>query len=729
MFGKGLPDGAFKKHVLKATDSYLGRFYSAFKEGKFNEAAFNKTKAELRARFKDYTDEFAENVLREYQAEILANRSMFSVKTRTGGSEQAIESKTLHRRLATEDEVEAQMAIVAGLEHDPYSKVYQAEKAKLDWMKEHTLTDGWREWLGEYKNPNERMMMSFMKIIPSATSAKIISLFDRPDITTPEGLRYSYTSKELVALQNDLKHRISQGSTPELLRQQEVLNSYMPLGKNSAYGSLSGKSVHRFVRDELSTYDNGFKWMDQPILRGIASFNNMVKVSRTALNPLTMIRNYFQLPVFSVISQAKMSDIGEAWNVLKNNSDPQLKSILHRYHIVGADFATQELSKGPGTYFSGYYDSDVATRAARSGLEGMMKAYQVPDTLHRAATFISARRRFADKLIEANPSIALKDALNDVEVIAKATNFTERYTMNYSAVPRIVKAARQLPFVSLFVSYTAEITKILYNLTQDIIKPNADHASRGHAIAVLGAMTAVPAMLTIAAEEALSEKDRKDWKSIEKLSPEYLRTRFRIPTGRDADGRFRYIDVTNMLPADSYSQMIKAVLKGDIEGAIAANPIASLQDTPLLNIASEQVTGKNRMTGQSIEGFTARSNAVLKEILPPIVPPGYEGQRLLRAFSPTEGGGMGLTNLKTGVQTKPSDIVANYLTSMRFGNVMLEPVKKQAIASAKEKIATMQMSARRVLNTDAPQEEKLLAAQHLQDVTKEILTQLASQLQ
>jgi hypothetical protein len=175
--------------------------------------------------------------------------------------------------------------------------------------------------------------------------------------------------------------------------------------------------------------------------------------------------------------------------------------------------------------------------------------------------------------------------------------------------------------------------------------------------------------------------------------------------------------------------MIKAALKGDLEAAMSANPIMSLQDTPLLNIASEQVTGRNRMNGQLLDGVAARSAAVLKEILPPIIPPGFEGQRLQRAFSPTEGGGMGLTNLRTGVQTKPSDVVMNYITSMRFGNVMLEPVKKQAIAAAKEKIATMQMSARRVLNTDAPQEEKLLAAQHLQDVTAEILKELAVQLQ
>src|SRR6185295_2816192 len=210
-----------------------------------------------------------------------------------------------------------------------------------------------------------------------------------------------------------------------------------------------------------------------------------------------------------------------------------------RNHIIGADFVTNELGKGPGTYFSGYFDSDVATRAGKTGLEAMMKAYQVPDTLHRAGTFISAITKIAD-----DAGLSVNEALRNSDLVDRATHYTERYTMNYSSVLRIVRAARQLPFISLFISYTSEITKVLKNLTMDVIHNSPEGMGRFRAAAVLGSMVAIPAMLTAAAKGALSPADRIAWEKIEQQSPDYLRGRFRIPTERQKDGSFKYIDMT-----------------------------------------------------------------------------------------------------------------------------------------------------------------------------------------
>jgi hypothetical protein len=299
--------------------------------------------------------------------------------------------------------------------------------------------------------------------------------------------------------------------------------------------------------------------------------------------------------------------------------------------------------------------------------------------------------------------------------------------MNYDTVPRIVKLGRQLPFVSLFISYTAEITRIMKNLAQDAINPAADSAGRMHAIGVLSGMAAIPALMTNAFEASLSERDKEDWDKVKRLSPHYSRSRFQIPYKRDEQGRFHYFDITNLIPIDSYAQMVKAASSGDFEAAAAANPIASLQNTPLLNIAVEQITGEDLHTAKPVRGFN-RVTEVMKEVLPPIIPPGYEGERLQRAFSRNAEGTLGTENMKTGVQVKPSDIIANYLTGMRFANVTLSNTQNRYIAQTKRKIAEHQAILRDVMRTNARPEVKAQAQENYNRSVTEIVARMHEKL-
>lgn len=726
MFASGMRKSQFRDHLIETSDKYLGRFYSAYKEGKFNMEAFGKAKQDFMARYPEYSDFTADSIMREYMREVQANRSVFRI--RRGNSGQKIDSSTTYRRLATEEEIEAQAVLVGGLEHNPFTPEYQKEKAKLDWMMEHKVTDNWREWLGEYKNPVERMVYTFQKVYPSAISAKIFDLLDNR--INSNGLKFAYTSKELVTLRQMLEHGTQSVTDPtELARLQNQireLDAYGAVPEGSAYGKLSGKWVDRWTRDELNTYSTPFKWMEQPILRSIAEFNNLIKVGRTAFNPLTTIRNYLQMPAFALIARTTAGDVAEAYRQIHKVKGDDYRLMLQR-HIIGADYVASELSNGPSAIFSGYMDSDIAVKAAKYGADKILKFYQQPDQLVRAGAFISARKRFAQRAMESGEFASLQDAMHSPKVIDDAVNFTERYTMNYGTVPNIIKVGRQLPFVNLFISYTAEITRILKNLTEDAISPGPNSAGRMHAITALGAMAAIPAVMTAWAKSNLSDKDRADWEKLEKLSPDYNRARFRIPTGRDEQGRFKYFDITNMLPADNYSQMIKALSNGDFQAAAAANPILSLQNTPLLNMAAEQIAGEDLRTSQKIEGL-GRVREVLKETLPPWVPPGFEGQRLVKAFSPNDQGGRGLTNIKSGAQYSPSDIVANYMTGMRFGTADLATVQRAAISEAKQEIAIQQQLMRDTTNLNVPPEQRAKAQAIYNEAVTQIMLRLHSKM-
>ena len=253
-------------------------------------------------------------------------------------------------------------------------------------------------------------------------------------------------------------------------------------------------------------------------------------------------------------------------------------------------------------------------------------------------------------------------------------------------------------------------------------------ADRMHAITVLAGMAAIPPMLTAAFESNLSPKDREDWKKLRQLQPDYARTRFQLPTYRDKEGRFHYIDMTNMIPADNYTQMAKAAVAGDTAAFTAANPFVSLQDTPLLNIATEQISGEDLRSGRKISGLLERSKEVLKEILPPIVPPGYEGTRLANAFSESKDGDRGLTNIRTGVVTRPSDIVANYLTGMRFATVQLSTLQRQARSAATQQVAHEQQLLRDVTSMNRPAAEIAKAQARYNEAVTQIMLSLNEKL-
>lgn len=716
MVASGLKEGAFKRVVQDSVGSYLGKFYRAYTKGEFNMVAFDKAKADLQKAFPEYSNDVSDAIMYQHMREVQADHKVFG---RVSGAGQQMDPNLWKRRLATESEIEAQQAIVASL--TPKDAEFQVAKEKLSWMQSHAITDGWAAWLGEIKDPKERALRTFQKLYSSSISGKTFDLLSTH--VDSFGLKFAYGAEELSKVTQAGAMRLKTLSLDStefatLQKQLSELKYYVPLPAGAQYGKLSGKMVNRFVRDEISTNTSPFKWMQQPVFRAISGFNNVIKVGRTALNPITVIRNYIQMPMFGLISKTSMTDLVDAWKAIGARGD--LHKLMLREGITTADFSAAELTDGPGKMFSGFFDEDAAIRLAARGYDKALEIYRAPDMVLRAGTFMSAVRRFGG---------TLDAGLKDAAVVKRAVDFTNRYTMNYHAVPNIIKVGRQLPFVSLFLSYTTEITRILKNLVQDAISPGADSAGRLHALGILGGMAAIPAMLLAAGESSLSPKDRKEWEKVKALSPGYSKFRFRIPLNRDGKGNFHYADITNLLPADSYSMMVRAVASGDFEAAAKVNPVVNLENTPLLNIATEQIAGKDLHTDRTIQGLD-RVRAVLKEILPPVTPGiGYEAERITNAFTPNANGSLGLTNTRTGRSVMPSDIVANYLTGMKFGNVNPDVIQRGFIAEAKQKIAEQQQILRQTTGQNIPDAARKAAQEKFSNAVKEIVFQMHEKLQ
>jgi hypothetical protein len=111
------------------------------------------------------------------------------------------------------------------------------------------------------------------------------------------------------------------------------------------------------------------------------------------------------------------------------------------------------------------------------------------------------------------------------------------------------------------------------------------------------------------------------------------------------------------------------------------------------------------------------------------LPGGYEFRRWSEALTPTEAGDLGTTNARTGRRTTPGEIVASYLTGMRFGTVDEGKLRQFAVADAKRKIANEQSYLRDVIQTNAVQRVKDKAVARYQQAAKEILLELTDRLQ
>lgn len=595
---------------------------------------------------------------------------------------------------------------------------------KLDaylWKNRQNLDASFRDMLGEYHDPREKVLGTIHHLYTSAITGRLINT-----VTTLKdklGLNFAYGMDEHSLEIERLQAAISRGHIPPgetiatLQNKLNTLTAYVPLDNNTRYGKLSNKMVSRFVRDQLATFDSPWGLLDGTIMRTMAKFHNYVKIARAPLNPITVVRNIIAMPILTAIGGANpLTDIRKAYKLIKANG-PEVKEMLEN-GILNVDSIRGEMLRNVDYVRMLDVDESI-TGLVKKGVNKALDFYRWPDMLVRGATYVSAKAKFAKEL-------GLPDT--DAAVIAKARDWTNRYTVNYANVAPIVKTMRQIPFTNLFISYTAEITRIVKNLVQDAFK-HENPGQRVRAAGLLGGLAAIPFSMEKFATSQLSEKDRKDWEKARSLMPDYLRTKHLIVTGREPNGRFRYFDMTPVIQIDAFTQMGRAIATGDMQAVAAVNPIVSWENTPALNIVAEQLTGEDMRTGRPIDkNILTRARAVLDDVVPPILPGGYEFRRWSEATSQTQSGELGITNARTGRRTTPGEIVASYLTGMRFGTVDASKLHQFAVADAKRKIADEQAYLRDVVKTDLPAATKQKAIDRYNQTARAILLELTQKI-
>lgn len=579
------------------------------------------------------------------------------------------------------------------------------------------LTPEWRSFLGEVTNPAERIAQTVYRLRPMAVASKYLGDLamtvkdgDMPHYFPDRGSLEAFKQQKLQSLQNTSVSPSEQAATKLQLAK---LDNFVPVESIPKYGSLRGGLVSRNVWNTLSTFDSNTTIGSHPLMRSLAGLNMASKLSNTALNPISFTRNVFQAPMMMLLGRANPNDVFEGIKIL-HDADHPLRAEVIRQGIGSVDQLKQEIFRDFDAATEGKYnftnldstnlsigrlDADAARKAFGKFSNKYLDIYRTPDNAVRIGTYLSAKRRIAE---------ALGKVMDDPDVISKATDFTNRYTMDYGSVAPLIKGARQIPGVNLYISYISEMTRIAKNVMMDMVHggdgiTTHDRMYAAMPIAMLGAL---PEILNSNAEANLSPKDQQDWEKVKQLMPDYSRTRYRANIVRNADGNFTYTDFTPLIPTDFLHQTARALANHDLWALAAVNPVMSLDNSPALNILMEQTTGKDVHTQRDFRGFSDRVASVAKEILPPWLSIGREGRKFEQAYTPTDTGELGLTNLRTGQRLTPSDFWLPYETALRSGSYNLSALEQSATQQVKQDIANNSAYLNDILKSDAAPEIK-----------------------
>lgn len=542
------------------------------------------------------------------------------------------------------------------------------------------LDDVTQALLGTHDNPTEMVQNTLNKLMPNARAAHIIStLITSPDERT--GLSRAFSSEiEYSKAVNDIKQTLRSASLTPVERQGwqtrlQELSSYTPLSGNTpGLGLFSGSYISRTALDQIQGYKGPFGMLDNAIGKGLSNFNTVIKETHLVMNPITHIRMWMQIPMFLAMGNALNP---EHWMTA-------IEAMKNPLSVVGSRLTRQGVFEGNPikgeineklmdlhNLLSGNTDNSIWGKMVKAKAL-MEKFYSMPDNFVRASTYLTEEARAAKKF---NVSV---DAENP-NVMAQARNFMTRRTLDYADTPNIVKFGRQIPFISMYLTYTQQILKVAGNMAMDAL--HGDYQAAG----TLAGIASTPFLLQNIAENRLSPEDKQAWDKAKAVAAPYSRYRFKLPTSRNANGSFNYLDITPLSHFSDFQMMARAVRTNDWSAIGAVNPFIGTDNTPLLSLISEQITGQDIHTGRTYRGGADRALAMAKELVPPHTPGiGYE---YIKDMPEALGGDLGVTNLKNGRTNTIAGTISRHLTGVDYTQVDPGLAEKAYVASAQQEIA------------------------------------------
>lgn len=504
------------------------------------------------------------------------------------------------------------------------------------------LTPGYRKLLGEFTDPMERMAMAFSRTFAPAQAASLMDL--AKNIQLPSGLKSAYEPAEWAKALEQATLSGNQKLAQEL-RQMKLI------GKSASFGEYAGNYVNRHLADY---FEGGAQIWNQSIGRGIAEFNKLFKTGHVPLNPISHVRQIASIPAFLAIGKAAPQDVRQAWNALFAGArEERTLNALTRDELLSVGAWTSDLIKGElqgniDTFLSGRYDSELM-KSTKGVVNSVLEAYRKPDMLVRAATYLGAKRR------------ALDSGLSLEEAKAAAIQWMDRYTMNYDNIAPAVRFMRNVPGVSPFISYQAEMVRLVKNMLADGINGNPER------LGTLALITAIPLGAATLAEQSLTPEEKKEWAQTKSLMPDYSQGKILLPTGKNPNGSMKYWDISPVIAQSDLIRLVSNLATGNTSAALEQNPFVGVTSSPILQALAKVTTQRDPRTNQELGSGSEAALSAIGDILPPITPGvGYEWKRLAN---------VDVENLYTGRKESWGDWATRLVTGVSGSSARLSTLQ------------------------------------------------------
>lgn len=565
-----------------------------------------------------------------------------------------------------------------------------------DIASEKVLSKATREYLGEITDPRDREILSAQKLIHGAASAKVIANLRDSEV---DGRKLIYTTEEHTAAKMTAQ---AAGDTEKL----GALENYIRAPDRPGLGSIAGNWVDRQVLDAL----NAQQRVTSPWMGNLSALNRVMKNVLTAWNPGTHARNIMQVPLQAMIARVAPWELAAGVRAIR---DPAMADELAEQGIRGANYAKNELDAGAKDLNEVFNPTkgQKLTAIPSKIWKGVQDFYGLPDDVTRVAAYVKRKKAM------------IASGMSEPEARDAATQFVNRYTMNYGAVSPAVKTLRNLPFVSPFISYNAEMLRILKNLGEDAISGKGE--DRVWAAASLAQLLALPLLAAKMGDASLSGKDRDDWEKLKALEPSFLKHQLKVPLGREKDGSFRYFSFGPITPAGDFAAMMRDLSRGDIKTLVGENPFVGIDKTPAFNQIAAQISGEDPVTHAPVKTPEQRVTRLLQSVTPSLTPGiGNEWQRDARAFTPNTEGGRGLLDPKSGRRDTPSDALRG-LIGLRTSSENPQSLFASQKAAMSDELSQAGRDAKRLLRSNAAPVIKAAAQKKLLERQQEIRAKYA----
>lgn len=501
--------------------------------------------------------------------------------------------------------------------------------------------------LGKIENPLQRQILTVHKLAKGAATAKAVTEVQKPDAVDDRGNRLGMLQSEREAAMQAAQ---AAGDTERLnfLRSnyEEVPDGMRGLGSLAEGQPRDKVMVQRQVADALNIgQGHQVITMDKSIL---AMLNSIPKAAHTIWNLSTHVHNMIQAPMMGMI--AGVDPISLVTQNRRVAVNPRRMQWARDDGIVNAHMGANEFGHG-GEVFEHVLNPTFWQQTkgvAKKVQDFSKKIYGLPDQWVRMAKY--------NQEIDA----AIKDGLTERAARARATELTNRYTQNYSNVAPAVKLLRNVPLVNSFISYTAEMVRVLKNRAEDFLTdpmakkfgPSASQKWKGAAaiVATLGVGSAIAALIQ---GSKLSDEDKEKLSKLLPILPPYMRGKTQ-PVYSMKEGQVSSYNLNPLLPAEDLVTTAKNILNGDWEAFWKNNPVAGSDRSPVLNILAEQISGKDAM-GRPTCGLLRN---VAQNALPGWVPGNYAAEKLVQGFSRNDKGELGVTN-EQGRHETPGTAIAS----------------------------------------------------------------------